>query len=111
MTDAVLIVLTNCPDIDVADRIAHALVEHRLAACVNRLAVVQSVYRWQGALERAEEVPLLIKTTVTRYAEVEAAIRGLHPYAVPEIVAWPITVGFQSYLDWVGDETRPTLVA
>ena len=111
MKDTVLIVLTNCPDVDVADRIAHTLVEQRLAACVNRLAAVQSVYRWQGALERAEEVSLLIKTTVTRYAEVEAAIRALHPYDVPEIIAWPITAGLPSYLDWVGDETRPTLVA
>ena len=107
MKEAVLIVLTNCPDVDVADRIAHALVEQRLAACVNRLAAVQSLYRWQGALERAEEVPLLIKTTVTRYAEVEAAIRGLHPYEVPEVLALEVTKGHGPYLSWLDESVGP----
>ena len=64
--DNVLIVLTNCPDAEVADRIARTLVEQHLAACVNRLAAVDSIYRWQGAVERAVEVPLLIKTTRER---------------------------------------------
>ena len=108
--DNVLLVLTNCPDADVADRLARTLVEQRLAACVNQLPAVRSTYRWQGAVERAVEVPLLIKTT-------RAAARGggsdpdLHPYEVPEIVAWPVTAGLPSYLDWVADETRPQLVA
>jgi periplasmic divalent cation tolerance protein len=106
MTPDVLIVLTNCPDSDVADRIARALVEQRLAACVNQLPSVRSIYRWQGVVEEANEVPLLIKTTAARYAEVEVAIRALHPYEVPEIVAWPVTAGFASYLDWVAEETR-----
>ena len=82
-----LVVLTNCPDDEVADRIARTLVESGLAACVNRLAPASSIYRWQGAVERATETPLLIKTTRERYAEVEQAIRALHPYEVPEIVA------------------------
>jgi periplasmic divalent cation tolerance protein len=67
---------------------------------------VRSIYRWQGVVEEANEVPLLIKTTAARYAEVEVAIRALHPYEVPEIVAWPVTAGFASYLDWVAEETR-----
>ncbi|MBS1134363.1 MAG: cutA [Burkholderiaceae bacterium] len=111
MIDNVLVVLTNCPDVEVADRIARTIVEQRLAACVNRLAPVESVYRWQGALERVTEVPLLIKTTRERYAEIEQAIRALHPYEVPEIIAMPISAGLASYLRWVADETQPPLMA
>mgnify|MGYP001764742969 CR=1 FL=1 len=86
----VLLVLTNCPDAMVAERIARALVENRLAACVNRLPPVKSTYRWQGALESATEVTLLIKCTRDRYPAVEEAIRQLHPYQVPEVIAVPI---------------------
>jgi len=111
MIDSVLVVLTNCPDVEVADRIARTVVEQRLAACVNRLAPVESVYRWQGAVERATEVPLLIKTTRERYFELEEAIRTLHPYKVPEIIAMPVSAGLLSYLRWVTDETQPPLVA
>jgi periplasmic divalent cation tolerance protein len=107
----VMIVLTNCPDAASARRIALALVEQRLAACVNQLAPVQSVYRWQGAIEDAAEVPLLIKCTRARYPAVEAAIRELHPYRVPEIVAWPVAAGYGPYLRWVDDETQPPLTA
>ncbi|HTN48577.1 MAG TPA: divalent-cation tolerance protein CutA [Burkholderiaceae bacterium] len=106
MNGDVLIVLTNCPDSDVADRIARTLVEQNLAACVNRLPAVHSIYRWRGAMEEADELPLLIKTTTARYAEVEHTIRALHPYEVPEIVAWPVTAGLPEYLAWVADETR-----
>jgi len=111
MTENVLVVLTNCPDVEVADRIARTIVEQQLAACVNRLAPVESVYRWQGAVERATEVPLLIKTTRERYVEIEQAIRALHPYEVPEIIAMPVSAGLASYLRWVADETQPPLVA
>jgi len=111
MTTDVLIVMTNCPDHDIADRIAHALVEGGLAACVNRLPSVRSIYRWQGVLEEAEEVQLLIKTTAARYVEVEAAIRALHPYELPEIVGWPATAGLAGYLDWVTEETRRSVRA
>jgi periplasmic divalent cation tolerance protein len=75
------------------------------------MAPVQSVYRWQGAIEEAAEVPLLIKCTRARYPEVEAAIRELHPYSVPEIVAWPVAVGYAPYLRWVDDETQPPQLA
>jgi len=106
-----LVVLTNCPDEGVADRIARTLVEQGLAACVNRLAPVRSTYRWEGAVEQATETPLLVKTTRVRYAEVEQTIRALHPYEVPEIVALPIEAGLAAYLRWIVDETRPPLVA
>jgi periplasmic divalent cation tolerance protein len=106
-----LLVLTNCPDIEVADRIALALVESQLAACVNRLPAVESIYRWQGAIERASEVTLLIKTTRERYPAVEQAIRQWHPYDVPEIIALPIAAGYAPYLRWIAAETEPPLTA
>ena len=108
MTTAATVVLTNCPTEEVAERIATALVENRLAACVNQLAPVRSTYRWQGKIEREAEIPLLIKTTAGRYPEVEAAIRALHPYAVPEIIAFPTQGGFAPYLRWLVESTSPT---
>ena len=101
-----LLVIANCPDEACANRIALAVVEAGLAACVNLLPRVQSVYRWQGAIESASEVPLLIKTTAGRYTELETAIRALHPYDVPEIIALPIAQGLPAYLDWLAAETR-----
>ncbi|MGE5490023.1 MAG: divalent-cation tolerance protein CutA [Actinomycetota bacterium] len=101
-----VLVLTNCPDAAVAEDIARHLVEGRLAACVNILAPCRSIYRWQGSVETAAEVPLLIKTSADRYAALEAAIQAVHPYEVPEIIALPIDKGLPAYLDWVADETR-----
>lgn len=100
-----LLVLTNLPDRAAAERLAQALVEQRLAACVNVLAPCRSVYRWQGAVRHDEEHPLLIKTTVERYAALEQAIRAGHPYELPEIIAVPIERGLASYLEWVAAET------
>jgi periplasmic divalent cation tolerance protein len=102
-----LLVLTNLPDTDSAQALATTLVSERLAACVNVLAPCRSVYRWQGAIESAQEVPLLIKTTAARYADLEAAIRAAHPYELPEIIAVPIAHGLPGYLDWVAAETLP----
>lgn len=102
----VLVVLTNCPDSASAERITAALIEGGLAACVNRLAPVRSTYRWQGAIERAEEIPLLIKCTRARYADVEAAIAAAHPYDVPEIIALPVAAGRAAYLAWIDAETK-----
>lgn len=100
-----LIVITNAPDRDVALRLAHALIERKLAACVNILAECTSVYRWKGKMETAAEVPLLIKTRAALYEEVEAAIKSLHPYELPEIIAVPIEHGLPEYLEWVNAET------
>jgi periplasmic divalent cation tolerance protein len=104
MNDAV-IVFTNLPDREAAVKLANELVAKRLAACVNVLSECTSVYRWKGTIENASEVPVLIKTRAARYAEVEAAIRGLHPYELPEIIAVPVVRGFDDYLRWVADET------
>jgi periplasmic divalent cation tolerance protein len=102
-----LVVLTNLPNREAAEILAEALVEARLAACVNMLAC-RSVYRWKGAVEHADEVPLLIKSTTDRYAALEQAIRAAHPYELPEIIAVPIEHGFGPYLNWIAGETAPS---
>jgi len=102
-----LLVLTNLPDLPAAEALATALVEQRLAACVNILAPCRSVYRWQGAVETAAEVPLLIKTSSERYAALEAAIRAAHPCERPEVIAIPIAQGLPDYLAWVAAQTLP----
>lgn len=101
-----LMVFTNVPDPVIATRIARELIEKKLAACVNILPEVQSMYRWQGVVEQATEIPLLIKTTQDRYVELELAIQALHPYQVPEIIALPIVAGLPAYLDWLAQETK-----
>lgn len=103
--DEVLVAMTNAPDADTAARLSRAVLEARAAACVNRLAPVESEYWWQGKLERAQEWPLLIKTTRARYAALEAVIRQHHPYEVPELLAWPVSAGYGPYLEWVRGET------
>ena len=100
-----LLVITNAPDRELAFRIARELVENNLAACVNVLDGCDSVYRWDGKIEQTREVPLLIKTHAARYDEVEAAIRRLHPYELPEIIAVGIERGLPEYLSWVQAET------
>jgi periplasmic divalent cation tolerance protein len=105
MSDALLI-LTSLPDSASAQALARQLVERKLAACVNLLPAVQSVYRWQGVVEQASEVTLLIKTVASRYAELEAAVKAAHPYVLPEIIVLPIVAGLPAYLDWIAAETQ-----
>lgn len=104
-TGQTLLIFTNLPDDASASTLASVLVASRLAACVNVLAPCRSVYRWQGSVENAQEVPLLIKTTAARYAALEAAIRAHHPYELPEIIAVPVAHGLPEYLAWVTAET------
>jgi periplasmic divalent cation tolerance protein len=101
-----LLVLTNLPDRAAAERLAGALVEQRVAACVNILAPCRSVYRWKGAVQHDEEHPLLVKTTAERYPALETAIRAAHPYELPEIIAVPIERGLPAYLAWIDAETK-----
>ena len=103
---AAIAVLTNLPDSDSAFNLARELVHLRLVACANVLSPAVSLYRWEGRQEQAAEIPVLMKTTEARYGELESAIRKLHPYTVPEIIAWPVTHGLAAYLDWVEQETR-----
>lgn len=100
-----LLVMTTMPDAQAAGVLARALVEGRLAACVSIQSGCESVYRWQGAVEQAREIPVLIKTTSARYPAVETELRRLHPYALPEIVAIPVTHALPGYLQWVVSET------
>jgi periplasmic divalent cation tolerance protein len=100
-----IVVLTNTPDAGIAEKLARVLVERRLAACVNILPAVNSIYRWQGSIEQAAEASVLIKTSRSCYEALEAAINELHPYDVPEIIALPIVAGLPAYLRWVAQET------
>ncbi|WP_034302861.1 divalent-cation tolerance protein CutA [Herbaspirillum sp. RV1423] len=104
-----LIVLTNVPDAELARSLAQTLVERRLAACVNIMPAIQSVYRWQGVVEHATELTLMIKSTQARYVELEAAIVEVHPYDVPEVIALPIAAGLPAYLNWIVAETGKEL--
>ena len=106
-----LLVFTNLPDAASAEVLAGYLITHRLAACVNILSPCTSVYRWQGCIERASEIPLLIKTTAERYPALETAILDNHPYELPEIVAVPIGHGLPAYLGWIATETTPPALA
>ena len=108
MADAAIVVLTNLPDRATAGRLARALVEGRLAACVNVGAAVESIYHWRGQIETAAEVPLAAKTRAVLFSQVEAEIRRFHPYELPEIIAVPITHASAAYLAWIADETRTT---
>ncbi|MBK7251014.1 MAG: divalent-cation tolerance protein CutA [Gammaproteobacteria bacterium] len=107
MTYENILVLCSCPDEAVARRIAHTLVDERLAACVNRLSALRSTYRWQGRIEDEPEVLLLIKAGSARFEALERRIRTLHPHEIPEIIALPIVAGSQAYLDWLAHETTP----
>jgi periplasmic divalent cation tolerance protein len=104
--DETLLVLTNMPDAQSAQSLARRLVERKLAACINILPAVQSVYRWQGVIEEAAECTMMIKTTRARYMEIELAVKEAHPYQLPEIVALPIVAGLPAYLNWIAEETK-----
>jgi periplasmic divalent cation tolerance protein len=99
-----LVVLVTTPSADAA-RIARALVEQGVAACVNQVGGIASVYRWQGAVEESVETLLVIKTRAERYPALEAAVRALHPYEVPEIIALPVAHGATNYLQWITEST------
>lgn len=102
----VLVCHCACPDADTAERLAQRLVEERLAACVNVLPGMRSVYRWQGTVERADEVLLMIKTSSERLAALTERVIALHPYELPELVAVEAAGGSAAWLEWVAAETR-----
>ena len=107
MPVSALLCFCTCPDPATAERIAGTLVAERLAACVNLLPGLRSVYRWQGKVERADEVLLLIKTQPDRYQPLQDRVQELHPYELPELVAVETGFGLPAYLRWIADETRP----
>ncbi len=100
-----LLVITNLPDAPSAARLAQQVIEARAAACVNQLSPCTSTYRWQGKIETASEVTLLIKTTRAAYPRLEKLIGMAHPYELPEIIAVPLIAGLPAYLSWIDSET------
>jgi periplasmic divalent cation tolerance protein len=106
MTDKI-VVLVTCGSAKEARKIARAVVEQRLAACVNiATSPVQSIYRWKGRVESAKEFLLIIKTTQSRFAKLSAAVKRLHSYDVAEIIALPIAGGAATYLNWLSESVR-----
>jgi periplasmic divalent cation tolerance protein len=106
MTDYVIVLTTLSAEGD-AENLAANLVEERLAACVNILPSMRSVYRWKNAVERADERQLVIKTTRAQVTQIENRLRTLHPYDVPEFVVLPIEAGSTDYLSWLAESTKP----
>ncbi|MGW9065493.1 divalent-cation tolerance protein CutA [Achromobacter animicus] len=106
--DDVVLVISNAPDLLLAKRIAHVLVEDGLAACVNLGAPGLSIYLWNGEVEGTEEIPIQIKTTYARHAAVVQALSKMHPYDVPEVIVLPVIAGAAPYLDWVREQTAIT---
>lgn len=102
-------IITTIDSREAAHAVAGALVERRLAGCVQVIGPISSVYRWQGEIETDEEWLCLIKTHAGRYAQVEEAIRELHSYDEPEILATPIADGSPGYLEWLGEQVRPAV--
>ena len=100
-----LIIFVTASDGEEASRIARSLVEERLAACVNIVSNIESVYRWQGEVTHDTETLMIIKTTADRYAELERRIKELHSYTTPEIIALRIERGSEAYLDWLREST------
>jgi periplasmic divalent cation tolerance protein len=100
------LILSTCPDRRTAGRLAKRLVGERLAACVNVIPVARSVYRWKGKIESAKEMLLVIKARAADYKRIEARIRMLHPYTLPEIIAIDITQGSARYLAWIKDPDK-----
>jgi periplasmic divalent cation tolerance protein len=106
MAENHIVTLCTVPDRETGEKIAQALVEEHLAACVNLLLGVASVYRWQGKVEKASECLLLIKTGVSRFDVLKRRIQELHPYDLPEIIALPIIHGSREYLNWITESTK-----
>lgn len=99
----IVVVLVTVPSREVGERIATAVVEAHLAACVNMVDGLRSIFYWEGRVQDEREVLLLVKTRGDRLARLEARIRALHPYSVPEFIALPVVAGHRPYLEWVSD--------
>jgi periplasmic divalent cation tolerance protein len=104
VTDA-LLVLTTLPTAEKAAQIARALVEERLVACANLLPAVRSIYRWEGSVQDENEVLVVMKTRAGQVQALEAKLRELHPYQVPEMIAVRVESGYAPYLEWIAAET------
>lgn len=105
MNKDVLLVLCSCPSEEAATNLAHLLVNNQLAACINIVPGVRSLFSWKGKIEQEDELLLLIKSTGQAYPELEKTIKKNHPYEMPEIIALPIHDGASDYLNWVQENT------
>ena len=103
--DVAVVVLSTAPDAGQAERLARRLVEERLAACVSQVPGMKSLYHWEGEVEEANEVLLIVKTHASRAPELTRRLRELHPYDVPEILVLPVAAGLPGYLEWIRNET------
>jgi periplasmic divalent cation tolerance protein len=102
-----VVVLITAPSLEVGEKISSVLLARKLAACVNIIPSIQSLYTWQGELQNDQEVLLVVKTRVELFDEyLVPAVKALHPYEIPEIIALPIVLGSQGYLDWIAAETK-----
>jgi len=108
MTDKI-VVLTNCGSADEAAKIARALVEKKLAACVNVMPAGRSIYRWKGVIEDQQESLLVIKSSRALFNDLRVEIEKLHSYEVPEVIAVPIVDGSEGYLEWLDRELAAKL--
>ena len=106
MTTNALLVYCTCPDDDTAQQLAELVVSKQLAACVNIITGIQSVFAWQGKIEVEDEALLLIKTTEAGLDELQQVLQEQHPYELPEIIAVSITSGLPGYLDWINQSVR-----
>ena len=100
-----VVVLVTCGSEEEASKIAHALVDERLAACANIISPIRSIYRWQGKILDEREWLLVVKTQETRFQDLEKRVKSLHSYQVPEIISLPILAGSSSYLSWLEEST------
>ena len=103
-----LLVQTSCPDNDSAIKLARRIIENKVAACVNVLPEVTSIYEWKGEVKQDSEILLLIKTSKSRYLDLQAIICDLHPYELPEVIAVPISEGLPDFLSWINDSVAIT---
>lgn len=105
MKSKALVVLCSCPDTATAEKLASGLVERGLAACVNILPEIRSIYRWQNKLQKDAEVLMIVKTSRNNYPQLEQWLLQQHPYDVPEVLALPVEEGAENYLEWLAQET------
>lgn len=110
VADNTLVVFITAPNLEHAQQIARMLVEKQLAACVNLLSGVTSIYRWEGNVQEETEVLLICKTCRSRLAVLQEEVKAIHPYQAPEVIALPVVAGLDDYLKWVEENVRPRQV-
>lgn len=101
-----IIIYCTCPNIETADRISRLIIRNHMAACVNQIKGVTSIYEWEGKIEQENEVLLIIKTTEKRFEAIKQLVSEEHPYELPELIAVPVTQGLPDYLEWITQCTK-----